>query len=535
VIHDADMLFYGGKILSGLPGQDPFTSLAVKDGRVAALSRSAELDSLPAQRRVNLKGKTLLPGLIDAHNHLSWYSLLLRHLDCRVPLNEDIGIVLKRVQQRCSDTPPGEWVRGWGFADYKVKQRRFPSLVELDEVSPSHPVILIHASGHSAMVNSIALKQIGIQKETHDPAGGMIERHPLTGEPNGVLHETAMHQFSLESMFKEFLALNLEDQVQILEAGSAEFARLGITTACDAAVMPSLLSIYHETARSGRLKCRVHGMPFYEWSKPLLEAGLSGELETGFFKYGPVKILGDGSLSGRTAAVSVPYEGTDNTGILYRDQSVLDEIVCHLDALGYQVATHAIGDRAVEQVLHAYEKVIGRGKPNLKRHRMEHAGIVNQNLVDRMADIDLVIATQPRMLYEQGDGFYRSCGDERIEWVYPYKAYIEKGLHVAGSSDCPVVSQDPILGMRDGILRRTEEGRVLAPEQRLSFDQVLQMFTLEAAYSLFAELEKGSLEVGKVADMVLLSADPSSLPAEQWEQQLHVDMTVVGGEIVYAV
>jgi predicted amidohydrolase YtcJ len=533
VTREADLIFTGGKIITSVGESEPFDALAVKNGRILAVGTTAQLGELPAQRRVQLDGKSLIPGLIDAHNHLSWYSQLLRYVDCRVPLNGDISTLLERMRQRAGEIPRGEWVRGWGFADYKVRGHRFPSLAEMDEAVPHTPAIIVHASGHSAVVNSQALTMMDIHDHTPDPPGGKIERDPHTGKPNGVLHETAMVQFSLESVFIEFLALPPEQQISVLERGSAEFARLGITTACDAAVMPPLLAVYNATAQAGRLKCRVLGMPFYEWSKPILEKGRPDDYDTEYFKLGPVKLLGDGSLSGRTAAVSQPYQGTHDTGILYRDQAALDQIVRQLDELDLQIAIHAIGDRAVEQVLLAYKKVIGKGKPNLKRHRMEHAGIVNPDLLQLMADIDLVIATQPRMLYEQGDGFYRSCGAERIHWVYPYKTYIEQGLHVAGSSDCPVVSQDPLLGMRDGILRQTEEGRILAPEQRLSFEQVLHMFTVEAAYSLFEENEKGTLEEGKLADLVVLSGDPKDIPAEQWADRLQVEMTVVGGEVVY--
>jgi predicted amidohydrolase YtcJ len=301
-----------------------------------------------------------------------------------------------------------------------------------------------------------------------------------------------MQQFSFENLFQEFITLSTDEQVAVLQVGIEEYVGMGITTTCDAGCLPPLLSAYQETEQRGALKCRVVAMPFYEWSKAILKSGLRSGFGSERLKLGAIKLIGDGSLSGRTAAVSQPYQNTDNVGILYKDQETMDGIVQELDARGYQIAIHAIGDRAVEQVLLAYEKVIGRGNPNTNRHRMEHAGILNAELLQFMADIDLVIATQPRMLYEQGDGFYRSCGEERIQWVYPYRAFIEKGLHVAGSSDCPVVSADPILGMRDALLRQTEEGRVLAPAQRLDPEQALHMFTQGAAYSLFEEEIKES-------------------------------------------
>ncbi|MDY6877423.1 MAG: amidohydrolase [Chloroflexota bacterium] len=529
-----DLLFLGGKVITGTSSSETFDAVAVKHGRIVAVGRANELGRLEARRKVHLDGQVLIPGLIDAHNHLSMYSVLLRYVDCRVPLNGDVSDLQEIIRLKVQETAPGEWIRGWGFADYKVKQHRFPTLRELDEVSPSNPVVVLHASGHSAVLNTLALEQLGIDEQTPDPPDGQIERDPQTGKPNGVLHEAAMQQFSFESMFREFVTLGPDEQIAVLQVGIEEYVKMGITTVCDAGCLPPLLSAYQEAERRGVLKCRVVAMPFYEWNEALLESGLRSGFGSERFKIGAIKLIGDGSLSGRTAAVSEPYQNTDGLGILYRDQEALDKIVQELDARGYQIAVHAIGDRAVEQVLLAYEKVIGRGNPNIRRHRMEHAGILNPDLLRFMADIDLVIATQPRMLYEQGDGFYRSCGEERIQWVYPYRAFIEKGLHVAGSSDCPVVSPDPILGMRDALLRQTEEGRVLAPAQRLDPEQALHMFTQDAAYSIFEEDNKGTIEEGKLADMIVLSGDPLTTPPETWEEQVQVEMTVVGGEIVYS-
>jgi predicted amidohydrolase YtcJ len=527
----ADLIFSGGTIHTGLETLPPGSAIAIKSGRILAVDRAAELSRLEARQRIDLQGRTVIPGLIDAHNHLSWYAMLLRYVDCRVPLNGSLFTALVRIQDRAQELRPGEWIRGWGFADYKVSERRFPTLAEMDESAPDHPVIIIHASGHSAVMNSLALQTVGFDEHTPDPPGGKIERDAHTGQLTGVLHETAMVQFSMDSMFKEFLALGLEQQVAILEQGTQEYARLGITTACDASVMPPLLSCYQEAARLGRLNCRITAMPFYDWSRPVIDSGLRTGFGSGWMKLGPVKLISDGSLSGRTAAVSQPYQGTQDLGILYYPQEKLDQIVRELDARDLQIAIHAIGDRAVEQVLLAYEKVTGGGNPH--RHRMEHAGIVSHQLVQKMVDTNLVIATQPRMLYEQGDGFYRSCGEERIHRVYPYKTFIESGLHTAGSSDCPVVSPDPLLGMRDAVLRQTEEGRVLAPEQRLAPEQALYMFTQDAAWSLFDEREKGTLQEGRLADLLVLSADPLALPAEQWEEQMHVEMTVIDGRIIY--
>ena len=533
---DADLLFLGGNVLTGANDSEDFNAVAIKHGRIVAVGKAADLNQLDSKRRIKTDGKVITPGFIDAHNHLMLYCMALRYLDCRTPLDGGIDDLLEKIRLKAEEVPAGEWIKGWGFADYKVKQRRFPTLKELDDVAPENPVCIIHTSWHTAVVNSMGFEKLGLHSQVTDISNQSRERielDPHTGKPTGVLQETAMFGLSFDSMVEEFIAMSTDTQLDAIQVGVKEFTRMGITTACDAQCNPNTLDVYQKAERRGVLKCRVIAMPYYEHSQPILESGLHSGFGSEILKLGPIKILGDGSLSGRTAAVSVPYENTDNMGILYKNQEELNRIVPELDRRGFQISIHAIGDVAMEHVLQAYKKVIGRGKMNTKRHRIEHAGILNPRLIQSMADMDVVVATQPRMLYEQGDGFYRSCGEARMQWVYPYRALIEKGIHVAGSSDCPVVSPDPILGMRDAILRKTEEGRVLAPAQRLDPDQALRMYTLEAAYSLFEEETKGTIEEGKFADIVVLSANPLTTPADEWADKIRVEMTLVGGEVVY--
>lgn len=532
--NQADLLFLGGKIFTGKNADAQTEALAVKDGRILALGKDDELQSFAAQRIVHLNGKTLMPGFIDAHSHLSMYSILLTQLDCRHRLDDDISVILERIQEKARQTPAGEWIRGWGFADYRIKQRRYPTLAEMDEAALGHPLSILHASGHTVAVNSLLLKKLGIDENTPNPAGGSIERDPLTGKVNGVLHDAAAFSFSLGAMAYEFAKQPMEKQIEVLAIGSREYTRLGITTACDAMAAPQAFAAYQAADHAGKLSCRVIGLPPYDAAIKLNEINQLNRYNSNKVKVGPIKLLADGSLSGRTAAVFRPYESTSNTGLLYYEQESLDKIVAQLDGAGLRIATHTIGDRAIAQVLSAYEKVIGKHKPNLKRHRLEHVGITSPELIQQMVDLDIVIATQPRMLYEQGDGFARSCGPDRIESVYPYRTFIENGLHVGGSSDCPVVSPDPLLGMRDAILRQTEAGQILAPAQRLDPLQSIHMWLDGSAYALCEEHERGVLEIGKAADLVVLTGDLLQAPPEQWGEQIQVEMTVVGGEIVHA-
>jgi len=403
----------------------------------------------------------------------------------------------------------------------------------LDEAAPDHPVVVIHVSGHHAAVNSAALEAFQISASTPDPPGGRIERDPASGEPTGVLHESAMHDLSFAGLVLEFLGLDVDSQLQRIEQGGREYLKCGITSVHDASCLPHILKLYREAERRGRLPVRLYPMPLLDWSRPLLEAGVCTGFGSDRLRVGPMKVKSDGSLSARTAAVSEPYLNTPGNGMLTMDQDRMNETVREIHEKGFQAAIHAIGDRAVEQVVTAYEQVIPRGGGNPMRHRIEHAGVLDPVLIQRIAERNLVVVTQPRFLFEQGDGFLASCGPERIRRVYPFRSLLESGVRVAGSSDCPVVSHEPLLGIRDAVMRRTEAGEVLAPDERLTSEQALRMFTIEAARASFEEDRKGSIRPGKLADMVVLDRDPLSVEPEQIGN-IRVRMTLLDGEVVYS-
>ena len=530
----ADLVLYNGRVLTLEEDIPEAGAVAVLGNRIAAVGSDRDLAPLreTARRSVDLKGAVVVPGFIDAHNHLFLYIYLLTLLDCRVGLDDPLSVVLERVARKAGETAGGEMIRGWGFADYKVRERRYPTRRELDEAAPDNPVVLIHTSGHHAAANSAALRAFGISAGTPDPSGGRIERDAATGEPTGVLHESAMHALSFAGLLLEFLSRDLESQLGLLESGGREYLGCGITSVHDASCLPDILRLYHEAECRGRLPLRLYPMPMFDLSRPVLDSGLRTRFGSDRLRLGPVKVIGDGSLSGRTAAVSEPYRNTPGTGMLTMDQERMNAVVRQIHEKGFQAAVHAIGDRAVDQVLTAYEQVIPRGSGNPMRHRIEHAGILTPGLIRRMADLDLVVATQPRFLFEQGDGFLDSCGPERILRVYPFRSLLESGIRVAGSSDCPVVSHNPLLGIRDAVLRRTEAGLVLAPDERISAGQALRLFTIDAARASFEEDRKGSIRPGKLADLVVLDRDPLSVAPERIGE-IRVLMTLLDGDVVY--
>lgn len=467
-------------------------SIAIADGAIVAIDSRAALAGISAARTIELGARVIAPGFIDAHAHLLFHSIFARQLDLRCAIDAPMGEILARISSREGDG----WLRAWGFAPYRVRERRAPTIAELDRVCPARPLALLHVGGHTAQLNSAGVRALAIASDT------------------GVLHERAMQPFSLGAMMRELLALPGGEQIETIANGAASFAALGITTTCDALTSPAVIALYREVARLGRLPLNVVAMPFHDWSDPPPPADREGRVRAG-----AVKLFADGSLSGCTAAVSEPYAGTHDHGILHHTQDEVDALVRSLDERGRQIAIHAIGDRAIAQALRALAPVTRDGNP--RRHRLEHVGVVTPAIVDELARQEIVIATQPRMLYEQGDAFARACPD-RIDRIYPYRTLIERGVRVAGSSDCPVVSADPILGMRAAMLRETEGGRVLAPTERLDARAALRMWTEDAAYSLFMERERGAIAVGLAADLVVLAPDES-----------RVEQTYVAGELVF--
>jgi len=530
----ADLLLFNGHVVTLEDSVKNAEAVAIVGERIAAVGTSQDLAPLQetARQSIDVNGASVVPGFIDAHNHMFLYLYLRTLLDCRTPLDSILPDLLEKVARKAEGTPKGEWVRGWGFADYKVRERRFPLRRELDEAAPHHPVVIIHASGHSAAANSAALALYRISADTPDPPDGRIERDPDSGQPTGVLHESASAVVSYAGLVLEFLGKDLDAKIDLIEQGGPDYWRCGITSVHDASSMPDVNALYQEAERQGRLPVRVYPMALFDLSRALLDSGVRTGFGNTRLRVGAIKVMGDGSLSGRTAAVSEPYLNTPGTGILYMDQDKMDATVLEIHRKGFQAAVHAIGDRAVEQVLNAFEKVIRPEGENRLRHRIEHAGILNHELMDRMAELDIVVGTQPRFLFEQGDGFLASCGPGRIKQVYPFRSLVERGVRVAGSSDCPVVSHDPLLGIQDAVRRQTEEGRVLAPEERLTPERALRLFTIEAARASFEEQDKGSICPGKLADLAVLSEDPLVVDPDRIGD-IQVQMTILGGKIVH--
>ncbi|GBD08564.1 N-substituted formamide deformylase [Candidatus Thermoflexus japonica] len=511
----------------------PFAeALAAWRGRILAVGREEEIAPLigPGTRVLDADGGTVLPGFHDAHCHILLFGLSLVEVNLREA--QTIAEVAAAVAAHVHRTPPGKWIRGGGYNENKLRERRHPTRHDLDPVSPQHPVWLSHISGHMGVANSQALAIAGITRETPDPPGGRIVRD-ADGEPTGLLLETA------QELVKRVLPpYTLEDTKAALAAAGRRMAEEGITAAQDAWagwIAPEEFRAYQEAVAEGLLPQRVWLMVDVErLAVRDKRFDFAFGLHTGFgsdrLRLGAIKIFIDGSLIGRTAALRRPYaDPPDATGMLVKAPQTLLELIRLAHAGGWQVAMHAIGDRAIEVALDAIEEVMGPEAGRF-RPRIEHCGVLMPDLLERIRRLQVVVVTQPRFLYELGDGFRIALGEERMRWTYPLASM--RGVPVALSSDRPVVDGAPMKGIQAAVVRRTQSGTPFVPEEAFTLEEALRAYTIGAAYAAFAEAELGTLEPGRWADLVVLGADPFETDPEALES-IPIRATVVGGRVVY--
>ncbi len=502
----------------------PAEAMLVRDGRIAEVGPLAavRVAAAPGARVIGLDGATVIPGLIDAHCHVADVGYLATAADCSQPSAPDIPAIQARLREAAERTPEASWVTGGGYVEYKLREGRHPTRADLDDAVPHRPAVLYHTSLHACVLNSAALAEAGFADGQPDPPAGALGRDS-EGRLDGVVFEAPMFALFERNVREDLARMDAAARVRLVQGAGQRLAALGLTTACDADMRRDTFAAYADADGSDALGLRVYGMIVHDQVEWIPRARHSDKLATE-----AVKIWADGGMSSRTAAIHGSYPVPPyGSGILYFERDDLTDMVRRLDALGFQVCIHAQGDRAIDTVLDAYAAVIDGAAGNHRRHRIEHGGAMYPELTARAADLGIVIVSQPGFMSTLGDGFYAAFGDT-ADQLYAFASWREAGLTVAGSSDAPVITADPLLGIRDAILRRTGEGRVLGPAERLSARAALGMYTTQAAYAARRETEIGSLEPGKLADFVVLDTNPLDAdPARITD--IKVLATVLGG------
>ena len=522
-------ILFNGNILTLDAARPRFTALAISYGRVAALGDDAAIRRLATADTVeiNLDGKTMLPGLTDAHIHWEGQARALQEVD--VFEVESKGLALERVKARVGSTPPGQWICGQGWSQDFWQERRFPDRHDLDSVAPAHPVYLSAKSGHAAWVNSRALEIAGITRSTSDPDGGQIERDS-SGEATGILLETAMDLASdcIPAPTPEQLA----DMMARAQANALAF---GITMIHDFDE-PSCLAALQILRERGQLGIRVLKQVNLAWLDAALDSGLRTGFGDDWLRIGALKIFADGALGPKTALMFAPYAGdSSNFGMAVVDKEEMIEHVSRASAAGLPSSIHAIGDKAVHDVLDVFESVrheeAARGDPrDSRRHRIEHVQIIHPDDVARLAQLDVIASMQPIHATSDMHAADRDWG-ERSRYAYNPRLQLDAGARVAFGSDAPVEPFNPWLGMHAAVTRQ-RDGLPIGgwyPDARLSFHESLLGFTQGAAYAAGMEDRLGKLAPGYLADLIVVADDPYDMAADELAE-VKVLGAMVGGE-----
>jgi predicted amidohydrolase YtcJ len=528
----AELIFSGGQVHTVNARNDIVEAVAVGGGRILAVGSNTEIRALagPHAREVALRGRSLLPGFIDAHCHLTGLGMAMVSIDCKAPGMQSIESLQKAVHERAATQPPGTWIRGRGYDQGRLREGRHPNRDDWDAVAPDHPIIFTRTCGHIASVNSQALRVTGITDQTPDPTGGRYDRD--AGRNLGVAYETAQTPLQMA-------ALPTADEfgATLMRASDAYLAA-GCTSVHDAGglVGPAFGSC-QDLVEAGRLKLRIYAFATVNSLQHpvmgVLGAGTRSRFGDERLRLGAFKVMTDGSSSGPTAATRDPYTSNgQDCGILYWDQEGLDDLLGRAHRQGFQCTVHAVGDRAIEQTLNAMARAQRDFPRERLRHRIEHCAICPPDLRDRVRAQHIVPAMQPAFFWEFGDGYIRHYGRHRANTMFPVKSLIAASVPVAGSSDAPVTHYAPLFGIEQALTRQTMAGDVCGPDERVDLTTAIRMHTINGAFASFDEGFKGSLEVGKVADIVVLADDLSRVPVEQL-RHMGVVMTVVGGEVVY--
>jgi len=533
-----DLLLVNANVLTMDPGRPRARSVAVAGGRIVALD--ADPGDRPAGEVIDLHGATLLPGFHDAHNHMAWFGLTLTEVDLRLESLEDLYAA---VASRAEQTSPGGWVVGSGYDQNKTGAH--PDRDALDRVAPGRRVWLRHTSGHMCVVNSQVLADLGIDARPVEVPGGKVATD-TAGRPTGLLEERA--QELVGGLVHPYPLAVITDAI---DRAGAQYLREGITSCTEAGIAggwightPVELAAYQAARDEGRLRVRVDLMIASDALHPLaahpddgLELGLDLGIRTGFgddwLRIGAMKVFTDGSLVGRTAAMHDDYQGTPgNHGYLQGEAADIQGTIIAAHRSGWQVAAHAIGDRAIDVVLDAYDQALTRWPRPRARHRIEHFAASRPDQVGRAARLGVVAVPQGRFATELGDGMLAAIAPERHDWLYRQSSLLAAGMTLPGSSDRPVVTGAPLLGVHDMVNRRTAAGEAMNSAEAITAADALRAYTSGSAYASHAEHRKGTLAPGMLADMVVLSEDPTAV-SPQRIAEIGVLATFVDGQCRY--
>jgi predicted amidohydrolase YtcJ len=530
---NADLLLLNAHVVTMNEKQPSAQAIAIRGGRILWVGNTEEAERLyprPAHA-MDLHGATVLPGIIDAHAHLINLGQSLVRLNLKdIPTEKEI---IQRVKQRAASTAPDEWILGWGWDEGKWASH-YPTKETLSAATPNNPVFLVGLHTFAAWANQRALELADIDKNTKDPENGKIVRDEKTREPTGILLNSAQ-----DLVARHIPPMTLAQTKRAMQLAASECVRNGLTSVDEARVTPLMVQAFHELVRDGQMPLRVYAM---------LD-GADKDLVERWLKRGPeidphhqltvraFKLFADGALGSRGAALLEPYSDAPQTrGIMTTPESEVYSLTRRALEAGFQVCTHAIGDAANRAVLNAYEQA-EKEVPDAHdpRLRIEHAQVLAPEDIPRFAKLGVIASMQPTHCTSDMAWAEQRLGPERVKYAYAWRSVKDSGAHLPLSSDFPGETLNPFYGIYAAITRQDPQGNPPGgwhPEQRLTREEALRGYTLEAAYGEFQENNKGSLEKGKLADLTVVSKDITKIPPAEI-LSVQVLKTFVGGKVVY--
>ena len=514
-----------------LSGEDwiSFESMVMQDGMVVGTGTTDEMRELaPEATVVDGQGRVMLPGLIDAHAHVVGLGQLLTQVDLTGATSLDE--TLQRVEQYAIENPESPWIVGRGWNQELWEDTSFPTAQDLDQVVNDRPVFLSRIDGHAAWVNSVALQQGDVTRETQDPVGGRVIRDDQ-GDPTGILVDAA------ETYVARFIPQESPEQIEeAISLAIQEILSLGITGVHDAGVSQGVWQIFQDLDAKGELAVHINAMVggVTDQTRPWIAKGPVEPSASSRLSLTGVKIYSDGALGSRGAAMLEPYDDEpENLGLLFYDQSEMNEQVLTAVSNGFQANVHAIGDAANRQVLDALEEAIN-AYPESSRHRVEHAQVVAVEDIPRFAELGLIASMQPTHATSDKNMAQDRIGAERLEGAYAWRTFLDQGTIIAAGSDFPVEPVNPFYGIHASVTRqdRNDEppGGWLSDEA-MTLREALRAFTLDAAYAAKSETLYGSLEPGKMADFILIDRDPFQIPPSELDNIVVLETWVEGKNV----
>lgn len=534
----ADMVIKNAKIFTIDPSNPLATAVAIRGEYIVAVTSNQEIGRYIENGKttvIDANNHLVVPGFNDAHLHFISGGYSLMNLDFRYIT--DIGIIQKMVREKAEQSKPGELIKGGGWDHELFPNKEWPTKRILDQVASQNPVILSRTDGHSVWVNSMVLELSAITKDTPDPPGGTIVRYPDTGEPTGILKETA--QDLIDS--SKFKPLSTEDRrnkdAQALELALEAARRTGVTSIQH---LNGYWDLFQEFKDQGKLTARV---TFNLWLtedenklKEYIELRKKFPGAGNWIRFGYLKGFIDGTLGSGTALMFKPFsDDPDTSGLAQMPYELLEKKVMAADKLGFQIGIHAIGTKGNHWILNAYEKAQQANGKRDSRHRSEHAQILTDQDIPRFARLGVIASMQPTHCITDKRFAEKRIGSERCRGAYAWKRLLDTGARLAFGTDWSVEPIDPLEGLYAAVTRKDragESGEGWFPDQKLAMEKAIELYTTGSAYAEFTENRKGRIKKGMLADMVIFDRDLLSIPPEDI-MKTRVVYTIVGGKVVY--